>query len=212
SPQPHTPRRGPDRPTPTGLVVGGRRYPACGMDDAPPPGWLRRLGGALRPHRRNVIIALGAAGLGQLIAAVPPLVERFIIDGVVIAGTSPIVPSLLVLLVFATTRFAAAFVRRYWAGRVSLDVQNDLRTQVYDHLQRLDVARHDEMSTGQLVSRAISDIGLVQGLLAFLPLVMANALFLVVALTAMAWLSPTLTLIALATLPLLIITAFKLRT
>jgi ATP-binding cassette subfamily B protein len=182
------------------------------MSDAPPPGWLRRLGGALRPHRRNVIIALGAAGLGQLIAAVTPLVERFIIDDVVIAGTSPIVPSLIVLLVFATTRFAAAFVRRYWAGRVSLDVQNDLRTQVYDHLQRLDVARHDEMSTGQLVSRAISDIGLVQGLLAFLPMVLSNILFLAVALVAMIWLSPLLTVVALVITPLMIVVSMRLRT
>lgn len=181
------------------------------MDDAPPPGWLRRLGGALRPHRRNVAIALGAAGLGQLIAAVTPLVERFIIDDVVIAGTSPIVPAMLVLLVFAATRFAAAFVRRYWAGRVSLDVQYDLRTQVYDHLQRLDVARHDEMSTGQLVSRAISDIGLVQGLLAFLPMVLSNILFLAVALVAMVWLSPLLTLVALVITPLMVLVSMRLR-
>jgi ATP-binding cassette subfamily B protein len=170
------------------------------------------LGGALRPHRRNVAIALGAAGTGQLIAALTPLVERFVIDEVVIAGTSPILPSLVVLLVFAATRFAAAFVRRYWAGRVSLDVQNDLRTQVYDHLQRLDVARHDQMSTGQLVSRAISDIGLVQGLLAFLPMVLSNILFLVVALAAMVWLSPLLTVVALVTTPLMIVVSMRLRT
>ena len=183
------------------------------MTDAPPPpGWLRQLGGALRPHRRNVIIALGAAGAGQLIAAITPLVERFIIDDVVIAGTSPIVPSLILLLVFAATRFAMAFVRRYWAGRVSLDVQNDLRTQVYDHLQRLDVARHDEMSTGQLVSRAISDVGLVQGLLAFLPMVLSNILFLAVALVAMIWLSPLLTVVALVITPLMILVSMRLRT
>lgn len=175
-------------------------------------GWLRDLGSALRPHRRNVVIAFGAAAAGQVIAALVPLVERYVIDEVIIAGTASVIPAVALLLLAAVGRFAAAFARRYWAGRVSLDVQNDLRTQVYDHLQRLDVARHDEMSTGQLVSRAISDIGLVQGLLAFLPLVMANLLFLVVALTAMAWLSPTLTLVALATLPLLVITAFRLRT
>ena len=116
------------------------------------------------------------------------------------------------LLVLAATRFAAAFVRRYWAGRVSLDVQNDLRTEVYDHLQRLDVARHDEMSTGQLVSRAISDIGLIQGLLAFLPMVLANVLFLAVALVAMIWLSPLLTVVSLVITPLLVVVSMRLRT
>jgi ATP-binding cassette subfamily B protein len=174
-------------------------------------GWLRRLGGALRPHRRNVVIALGAAAVGQVIAALIPLVERHIIDNVVIAGTAPIGPPLALLLVFAGTRFVTAFIRRFWAGRVSLDVQNDLRTEVYDHLQRLDVAAHDQMATGQLVSRAISDIGLVQGLLAFLPIVLANVLFLVVALVAMGILSPLLTLVALTITPLLVYTSMRLR-
>jgi ATP-binding cassette subfamily B protein len=175
-------------------------------------GWLRQLGTALRPHRRNVVIALGAAALGQVIAALVPLVERYIIDEVVIAGSAPIVPAVTILVLAAATRFATAYVRRYWAGRVSLDVQYDLRTRVFDHLQRLDVARHDQMATGQLVSRAISDITLVQGLLAFLPLVLANVLFLVVALVAMAVLSPLLALVALAVTPMLIITSLRLRT
>ena len=175
-------------------------------------GWLRQLGTTLRPHRRNVIIAMGAACVGQVVAALVPLVERYIVDDVIVAGTSPIVPALVLLLGAAAIRFAMAYVRRYWAGRVSLDVQYDLRTQVYDHLQRLDVARHDQMATGQLVSRAISDVGLIQGLLAFLPIVLANVLFLAIALVIMAFLSPALTLVALTITPLLVITSMRLRT
>ena len=175
-------------------------------------GWLRQLGSAVRPHRRNVAIALGAAAVGQIVAALVPLVERYIVDDVIIAGTSPIVPAAILLVLAAITRFVTAYIRRYWAGRVALDVQNDLRTQVYDHLQRLDVTRHDQMGTGQLVSRAISDVNLVQGLLAFLPLVLANVLFLAVALIAMFSLSPLLTLVALAVTPLLLLTSLRLRT
>ncbi len=175
-------------------------------------GWLRQLGSAVGPHRRNVVIALGAAAVGQVIAALVPLVERYIVDDVIIAGTSPIVPAAILLVLAAFIRFVTAYVRRYWAGRVALDVQNDLRTQVYDHLQRLEVTRHDEMGTGQLVSRAISDVNLVQGLLAFMPLVLANVLFLVVALIAMFSLSPLLTLVALAVTPLLLLTSLRLRT
>ncbi|MEO6987674.1 MAG: ABC transporter ATP-binding protein, partial [Aquihabitans sp.] len=174
-------------------------------------GWLQQLGSALRPHRRNVVIALGAASIGQVVTALVPLVERYIVDNVIVAGTSPLWPGLLLLVLAALVRFGTAYVRRYWAGRVSLDVQNDLRTQVFDHLQRLDVARHDQMGTGQVVSRAISDIGLVQGLLAYLPLVLANVLFLVVALVAMAFLSPLLMVVALAATPLMILTSLRLR-
>ncbi|MGI8711262.1 MAG: ABC transporter ATP-binding protein, partial [Acidimicrobiales bacterium] len=165
-----------------------------------------------RPHRRNVAIALGAAGAGQVVKALVPLVERYVVDRVIVARSAPIGPPVVLLVLAAVVIFGAAFVRRYWAGRVSLDVQNDLRTRIYDHLQRLDVARHDEMATGQVVSRAISDVALVQGLLAFLPIVLANVLFLGVALVAMAFLSPLLTLVALAVTPLLLITSFRLRT
>ena len=175
-------------------------------------GWLRLLAGALRPHRRNVAIALGAAGLGQVIKALVPLIERYVVDKVIVGGTASVLPPVVLLVVAAATIFATAYVRRFWAGRVSLDIQNDLRTQIYDHLQRLDVSRHDDMATGQVVSRAISDVGLVQGLLAFLPIVLANVLFLGVALVAMAFLSPLLTLVALAITPLLLITSFRLRT
>ena len=134
---------------------------------------------------------------GRRVAALTPLFERHIIDESIIAQTSPLAPWIALLVLAGVVRFASAYVRRFWAGRVSLDVQNDLRTAVYDNLQRLDFARHDELQTGQLVSRASSDIGLIQGLLAFLPIVLANVLFFAIALVVMVWLSPLLTLVAL---------------
>ena len=83
-------------------------------------------------------------------------------------------------------RFAAGFVRRYLAGRLSLDVQMDLRNDVHAALARLDGPEQDRMQTGQTVSRAISDVTLVQGLLAFLPNLTGNALLFVVSLCVMA--------------------------
>src|SRR6476620_6013878 len=165
------------------------------MREPTPPGWLRRLGGSLRPHRRMIVISLVAAGVGQTVAALTPLVERHIIDDSIIAETSPLAPWIAVLVLAGVVRFFSAYIRRYWAGRVSLDVQHDLRTQIFSTLQGLDFARHDQLSTGQLVSRASSDVGLVQGLLAFLPMVLANVLFFAIALVVMLFLSPLLTLV-----------------
>jgi ATP-binding cassette subfamily B protein len=117
----------------------------------------------LRPHRRNVIIAFGAAVVGSGIAAAVPAVEREIIDRVIIDHNSALAPWLIVMTVLAVATFGAAYLRRFVGGRVSLDVQFDLRNAIYDQLQRLDFARHDELQTGQLVSRANSDVGLLQG-------------------------------------------------
>ena len=90
--------------------------------------------------------------------------------------------------------FVFAYNRRYRGGRIALDVQHDLRTAVFRQLQQLDFARHDELQTGQLVSRASSDVALIQGFLQFLPIGVANVLMFIVSIVAMLILSPLLAL------------------
>ena len=94
---------------------------------------------------------------------------------------------------------------------MALDVSYDLRTAVYDHLQRLDFATHDRMDTGQVVSRASSDVGMMLAILSIVPILLGNVVLLVVSLIVMAILSPALTLIALVIVPLLLITGLKMR-
>ena len=79
-----------------------------------------------------------------------------------------------------------------------------MRADVFTALSRLDGAAQDALETGQLVSRSITDIGLVQGLLAFMPALSSNVL-LFVDLAGRSWcvLSPLLTLVALAVAPAL---------
>src|SRR5579875_2967413 len=165
----------------------------------------------LRPHRRNVILAFGSALAGSAIAAFVPAVEREIVDRVIIAHRASLALWLGVLAAFAFATFGFSYVRRFVGGRVSLDVQYDLRNAIYDQLQRLDSARHDEMQTGQLVSRANSDVGLLQGLLAFLPMMSGNVLLLVASLVIMFVYSPLLALVSLAMVPALLFTAYRMR-
>jgi ATP-binding cassette subfamily B protein len=103
----------------------------------------------------------------------------------------------------AVISFAGLYVRRYRAGQLSLDVQHDLRTEMFQALSRLDGARQDELHTGQVVSRSISDLSMVQALLSMVPMLLGNAVLFVASLAIMAVLSPTLTLIALAVGPAL---------
>ena len=188
-----------DRPTP---------------EPAPPEagGWLRRLWPFLMAHKRNVLIAFGVSILGQAVGALTPVAEKIIVDDVIVNHRRSLAPWLALLIAAGVFGFVAAFVRRYVGGRVSLDVQYDLRNAVYERLQRLDFASHDQMHTGQLVSRANSDVGLLQGLLMFMPIMLGNLVFLVMALGVMLWLSPQLTLVAVLALPLLLFVTLKLRT
>jgi ATP-binding cassette subfamily B protein len=175
-------------------------------------GWIRRLLGWIAPHKRDAIAAFSVAIAGTAIAAFAPLVEKVIVDDVLGASDRALWPWLLLLVVFGITRFGLAFVRRYRGGRIALAVQHDLRTAIFRQLQRLDFASHDAMQTGQLVTRAGSDIMLIQGLLQFLPIAMGNLLMFFISLVIMATLSPLLTVVMLLVTPALLWTALRLRT
>jgi ATP-binding cassette subfamily B protein len=163
-------------------------------------------------HKRNLFLAFGSAILGQAVTAFTPVVQKILIDDVVTAHRRPLAPWLTLLIVAGALRFGLSFVRRFYGGRIALDVQYDVRNDIYDRLQRLDFARHDELETGQLVSRSSSDVGLLQGLLQFLPLVSGNVVMVLLSVGIMFWLSPVLTLVALLVVPAVVAVALRLRT
>ena len=178
----------------------------------PSPGWIRRLWPYLAAHRRDVVVAFLAAVLGLTVAALTPVIQKIVLDDVVLARRRPLAPWLAVLVGAGVARFVAARARRFAGGRVALDVQFDLRNDIYERLQRLDFARHDAFNTGQLVSRASSDVALVQGLLAFLPLTIGNFVLMLLSVVFMVVLSPLLSLVVLAVIPTLVLVAMRLRT
>ncbi len=183
--------------------------------EAPPAqtrGWVCTLVSWMAPHKAHAAVAFGVAVAGTTIAAFEPLVQKVIVDDVILHHRRGLAPWLCVLAAIGIARFVLAYVRRYRGGRISLDVQHDLRTAIFRQLQRLDFQSHDELSTGQLVSRASSDVGLVQGLLMFLPIGMANIIMFVVSIVIMLTLSPLLTLVLLAVGPLLLFASLRLRT
>lgn len=174
--------------------------------DPQPASWVRRLLGYCLRHRGDLYGAFGAALAGALVSVTVPLLIKHVIDLVHNGGDprhASITPWVLLLIGAALLQYLLTFLRRFTAGRLSLDVQYDLRGDVFKALQRLDGAAQDALQTGQVVSRSISDVGLVQGLLSFLPILTGNVLLFVISLVAMLWLSPLLTLVAAATAPAL---------
>src|SRR2546423_186737 len=144
---------------------------------------------------------MAGAVAAQLTAVLVPLIQRHVVDAVIVPRRPGLAPWIALLLAAGALRFGLGLLFRYCAGRASLEVQYDLRTAIFAHLQRLDFARHDELQTGQLVSRSISDLNLVQQLLSFLPQMVANVVFFAASLTIMLLLSPLLALVALAVPP-----------
>ncbi|WP_406414474.1 ABC transporter ATP-binding protein/permease [Streptomyces halstedii] len=175
-------------------------------------GWARRLTGYAWRYRRNVVLSLGSSLAGMGVMALVPLITKVIIDDVVTDHTRSLAVWTGLLIAAAVLVYAATYIRRYYGGRLALDVQHDLRTEMYTTLTRLDGKRQDELSTGQVVGRATSDLQLIQGLLFMLPMTIGNVLLFLISLVIMAWLSLPLTLVALAVAPALWFIARRSRT
>nr|WP_202555304.1 ABC transporter ATP-binding protein [Streptomyces sp. SID4950] len=154
-------------------------------------------------YPKDVVLALGSSLAGMAVLAVVPLITKVIIDDVVEDHTRSMAPWAGALLAAAAVVYVLTYIRRYYGGRLALDVQHDLRTEMFTTITRLDGRRQDELSTGQVVGRATSDLQLIQGLLFMLPMTIGNLLLFMISLGIMAWLSPPLTLVALAVAPAL---------
>jgi ATP-binding cassette, subfamily B, bacterial len=130
-------------------------------------------------------------------------VQRQIIDDVIVTHRQSVWPLAGLLLVAAAVNFAGIYLRRYHGGRLSLDVQHDMRTELFDSLSRLDGARQDEIRTGQMVGRSISDLNMVQGIMSMVPVTLGNLVLFVVSLGIMVVLSPVLTIVTVTVAPAL---------
>jgi ABC-type multidrug transport system fused ATPase/permease subunit len=164
-------------------------------------GWARRLAGYAWRYPKDVVLALGSSLAGMALMALVPLITKVIIDDVIGNHSRSMAPWAGALIGTAVLVYVLAYIRRYYGGRLALDVQHDLRTEMYGTITRLDGRRQDELSTGQVVGRATSDLQLIQGLLFMLPMTIGNVLLFLVSLMVMAWLSLPLTLVALAVAP-----------
>ena len=173
--------------------------------------WIARLWAYVLRHRTGLYIALGAALLGSGSQVLTPLVARQIVDTVIGHHQGNLWVWLGVLVVLAAASFGFGYLRRYRGGKVALEVQNDLRNDMHDHLQSMDFTNLDRMPTGQLVARASSDSALVMMLLNFLPIVTGNLLMLALSLVVMFILSPLLALVGLAIIPALVFVSYRMR-
>ncbi|QMU20232.1 ABC transporter ATP-binding protein [Gordonia rubripertincta] len=187
--------------------------PATGGTPTTSPGWIRKLLGEAWRYRRIVIVTLTVTMIAVGVDVVMPLLAKGAIDRATGVIDDDLALSTIItgLVVLAFVRYACHFGRRVFAGRLAVNVQNNLRRRLLDTLLHLDGRSQHQIRTGQIVSRSISDIQVVQGLLAMAPLSLGAAVQMVVALGVMAYLSPLLTAVALAIAPLIALEVFRTR-
>ncbi len=156
---------------------------------------------ALRDQRRGIARAVWIGVMWSAAkVSVPRLTELAIDRGIVGDGSLAWWAGLIVVAGVVAGVFTA--LRRYASFVESRQLERRLRNQLFEHILHLHVGYHDRAQTGQLMSRASSDLQQIQGFVVMIPLTISN-LVMVAAIVVILFLTqPLLALIALAPLPL----------
>ena len=171
------------------------------------PGTIRRIGGFAKPYRRAIAIFLVLIVIDAVAGAATPLVYRSIIDQGIEQGNTGLVVALAGLVAaLAILSAAIGLGQRWYSSQIGEGLINDLRTQVFDHVQRMPIGFFSRAQTGALVSRLNNDVqGAQQAFTSTLSNVVGNLVGVVATLTAMFVLSWQITLLALVLLPLFVL-------
>lgn len=172
-------------------------------------GTARRIMRYARPYKRQIAVFLSTTVAGAASAAAVPLLLKFVIDSGVTPGRRDLVVwGAVAVAVLAVLDAVLGLVGRWASARVGEGLIYDLRTEVFDHVQRQPIAFFTRTQTGSLVTRLNSDvIGAQRAFTSTLSQVVSNAVTLVLALAAMLVLSWQITLLLLALMPLFIVPA-----
>ncbi|GAA1799485.1 ABC transporter ATP-binding protein [Luedemannella flava] len=161
---------------------------------------------------RLIRVGIALAILGQALLATLPLIQQVIIDDTILEQRRSLALWGTLLVLAGVVCFVVQYIRRSIGSRAAARVQRDLQIQVHHHLQYLDESGRDRFRVGDVMSRATSDLTLIQMFLHQIPIAYANVTLLVVALGVMLWLSPLLALVMAVSVPLFLIVATRFRT
>lgn len=170
-------------------------------------GWLRRLWPLVAAHRLLVVIGI----VGGLVAlatqvAVPAVVGRAIDaagDNFLAGDDSPgdLLVMVWVLVALGVARFAFSAAFRYSLFKLAFRIDTELRALIYEHLGKLSFSYYDRTQSGDVISRANSDIRSIQIFFSFAPIAVISVLIFVFAFALMLVIHVPLALVTMCTMP-----------
>ncbi|CAN2238258.1 MdlB ABC-type multidrug transport system, ATPase and permease components [actinobacterium SCGC AAA044-D11] len=170
-------------------------------------GTFKRILTFARPYRKYLGIFLTTVVIDALLVVATPLLLRSLVDEGVVKGRGDVVTKFALIvaaLAIADAIFSA--LGRWFSSRIGEGLIYDLRSQVFEHVQRQSIAFFTRTQTGSLISRINSDvIGAQQAFTSTLSGVLSNSLTLVLVAVAMFTLSWQITLVSLVLLPIFIV-------
>ena len=170
-------------------------------------GTLGRILSFALPYRKFLAIFIFTVVIDAILVVATPLLLRSLVDEGVIPGRPDVVTKFaLIVAALAIGDAAFSMLGRWFSSRIGEGLIYDLRSQVFEHVQKQSIAFFTRTQTGSLISRINSDvIGAQQAFTSTLSGIVSNSLTLLLVVIAMLTLSWQITLVSLVLLPVFII-------
>ena len=189
------------------------RYPAprATVDPDTTKTWLRRAMPILRAHRGIFITALVLSFVGLVLQLQIPDLLNHAFDNAVLRHTVPLHFYVWWILGLGLAGGLSGYVSRLFLFQSAYEIEYDLRTMIYEHLTRMSFPFYDRVQSGQLISRANSDIRSVQMYMTFAPMILVQCSSALVAFGFMLSIDVPLAFVAMITMPFVFLVGHRMR-
>jgi ATP-binding cassette, subfamily B, bacterial len=188
------------------------KAPKATVDPDSSKTWIKRAYPIVASHKRHFLIALILSFLGLVLQLViPQLLSDAINNSLGRHRTVPLHFYVYWTVVLGVVGGVAGYFSRTSLFKVAYDIEYDLRNGIYEHLTRMSFPFYDRVQSGQLISRANSDIRSVQMYLTFAPLILVQCSIALVAFGFMLSINVLLAFVAMITMPLIYWSGIRMR-
>ena len=157
-------------------------------------------------YKQMMAIYIGVIGVGAIVGLAPPLVLRAILDSAIPKKSTSLLYGLVALaLVLNVAQTASGVISRWIGSKIGEGMIYDLRVALFTHLQKLPISFYTKSQTGAILSRLNNDVLGAQQSVSTASSAFSDVLTLILTLAVMVKLSLSVTLIALAVIPLLVV-------
>jgi ATP-binding cassette subfamily B protein len=193
------------------LTAAPRRAPRAGIHPDPTKSWLRRAWPVVRAHRALLITSLTLSFIGLIVQVQIPDLVRIGIDKALVDRAEGLERYVWLIAGLAVVQGVINFLARLYLLRTAYEMEYDLRNLVFGHLMRMSYGFYDRVQSGELISRATSDIRAVQMYLAFGPSILVQCTIAGIAFALMVSINAPLAVVAMLTMPVIAVLGVRMR-
>ena len=173
--------------------------------------WWRRILPIIASHRVTFISSIVLSFASLIFQTLIPYLLNGAITNALEKHAASLHHAVTEIIFFGVLAGVSGVVSRQYLYRTAYEVETDLRSLIYEHLTWLSFSFYDRVQSGQLISRANSDIRSVQMYSTFAPLILVQTLIGVLAFGFMLKIDPRLACIAMIIMPILYVVGLKMR-